>query len=255
MVTLSIVLPAYNEQRAIGASLLRLASFLDNAPAGRPWQEAEVVVVDDGSSDATVEEARAASARRPARVVALPRHRGKGAAVREGLLQARGDLIVVTDVDLSYGLQDVEQAAAALASGVDMVIGDRRHPSSRLDLSLSALGHVARRQIVSALFNAAVRAVYGIRWKDTQCGLKGFRREAAARVAPRVRTEGFLADIEMLLAAESLGLEVAAIPVHLTYLSGESAVRVAGHAPGVALDALRIRWAQLRGRYGGSGGR
>lgn len=256
MVDISVVLPAYNEARSIAASLRSLATFLDAATSSRgPWSSWEVVLADDGSSDGTAEVARSAlpgDAR--VRVLEPSGHLGKGAAVRRGVLEASGSLILVTDVDLSYGLADLTAAVTALrAGGADVVTGDRRHPGSRMDLALSALGHVVRRQAISYGFNLAVRLLFGLACRDTQCGLKGYRREAAARLVTRLRTNGFLADVEIFIIAERLGLKVATIPVHLTYLSGDSTVHVVRQAPRVLADALRIKAAQLKRRYDGDG--
>lgn len=258
MVDISVVLPAFNEARAIAGSLARLVSFLEEpGRSERGWESWEIVVVDDGSADGTAQRARAAAAGDPrVRVLARDRHEGKGAAMAAGLVASAGEVVIMTDVDLSYSLDDLARAADLLRESepgrgrpFDVVTGDRRHPESRMSLALSALGHVARRQILSWTFNVCVRAIYHLPWRDTQCGLKGLRREAIEAIVPRLRTRGFLADIEILLIARRLGLTVASIPVHLTYLSGDSTVRVLAQALRVAADAVRIRVALSSGRY------
>ena len=260
MVTLSVVLPAYNEARVITLSLQRLAAYLDAAGAqSGAWSSWEILVVDDGSRDGTGDAAAIAIAGDPRlTVLRIPINTGKWAAISAGMQAARGEILITTDVDLSYGLADVGAAASLLAPSVSacgIVTGNRKHPDSRMDLALSSLAHVLRRQVISALFNLGVRIFYGVESKDTQCGLKGFSREAASRVLPRLRTHRFLADIEVLLIAERFGMKVGTIPVHLTCLSSDSTVRVLGHAPAVIADALRIKWAQVMGRYDPSGGR
>ena len=247
---MGLVLPAYNESRAIEASLRRLARFLDEAATDPPlWDSWEIVVVDDGSDDRTAEIAgRALGEDARVRVLSLA-HAGKGAAVKAGCEASQGDWIVVTDVDLSYALDNVRDAAAALKAGAQMVTGDRRHPGSRVEKALAARGHATRRQSLSRLFNMLVRFFYGIPWRDTQCGLKGFTREAAALIMPRLITRGFLADIEMFLAAAAHRLRVETIPVQLTWLSSDSTVHVVNQAPAVLADALRIKRAQMRGLY------
>ncbi len=253
MVDVSIILPAWNEGDLIRDSLLRLAGFLE-APGAGPWSAWEILVVDDGSTDDTAAAARSAlPGDGRVRVIETGTHRGKGAAVRDGVIASTGSRLVVTDVDLSYGLGDIARAVAALGTGAEgpsMVTGDRRHPDSRMDLALSALGHVVRRQCVSVAFNLAVRLFYRIPWRDTQCGLKAFRRDDALRIVDRVRTAGFLADIEMFLAARGLGLAVASLPVHLTCLSDDSTVHVVRQMSRVIRDAIEIKKAQVRGDYG-----
>jgi dolichyl-phosphate beta-glucosyltransferase len=248
-----VVLPAYNESTAIAGSLHRLIAWLEGPPDGPAlWRTWEILVVDDGSSDGTAAAAHAVAAREP-RVQVLRResHEGKGAAVAAGLAADRASWLLVTDVDLSYALEDLRAAVALLAAapGPALVTGDRRHPSSRMSLELSALSHVMRRQILSAAFNLWVRLFYGVRWRDTQCGLKALRREAALAIAPRLRTRRFLADVEFFLIAQGLGMQVGSIPVHLTYLSSNSTVHALSQSPAVLADCLRIKWAQLRGNY------
>jgi dolichyl-phosphate beta-glucosyltransferase len=254
MVTVSIVLPAFNEGRVIARSLERLAAYL-GSESGLPgrWEDWEIVVVDDGSSDGTSRAAREAlPGEARLNVLRHETNRGKGAAIAAGAAVARGQVILITDVDLSYAVEDLGAAAQVLGEGpggCDLVTGDRRHPDSRMDLALSALRHVLRRQAISGLFNLGVRLAYGIESRDTQCGLKGFTRAAAARILPKLKTRRFLGDIEIFLIAGRLGLRTATIPVHLTYLSADSTVHVLRQAPLVAADAVRIKVAQVLGRY------
>lgn len=257
MVRTSVILPAYNEAHGLAASLRRLVAFLDSRGAAVPFAPWELIVVDDGSTDTTAEEAaRAAAADPRVRVVRLKSNAGKGAAVAAGIREARGDYLLVTDVDLSYALEDLASLLRTLAGPArgglapDVVAGDRRHPDSRLDLRLAALGHVARRQALSWAFNLLLaRLWFGLPFRDTQCGLKGFTREAAMRIVPLLRTSRFLADIEIFLIARGRGMRVETIPVHLTYLSGESTVRVAREFLSVAADAFRIRATLASGGY------
>lgn len=264
MVEISVILPAYNEARTIAASLSRLAAFLDGMDGGPgPRADGEIVVVDDGSTDQTVDLAERAAAADPrVRLIRLARNQGKGAAVAAGIRAARGDLVITTDVDLSYALEDLASVARTLRGRAgdrcpppDVVTGDRRHPESRLDLLLGALGHVARRQALSWAFSLCVRIFFGLPWHDTQCGLKGFRRQAALAIVDRQRTRRFLADVEIFLIARALGLGVATVPVHLTCLSGDSTVRVVRQILPVVRDCIVIRVAQARGLYGSAGSR
>jgi glycosyltransferase involved in cell wall biosynthesis len=252
MVDLSVILPAYNEAHLIGDTLRRLIGYLDSNPSDAAWQTWEILVVDDGSDDGTAEVAQAASDAH-VNVLRHARNRGKGGALKTGIEASRGAVLIATDVDLSYALTDLERAVRALdPSGTEelaLVAGDRRHPESRMDLALSALGHIVRRQIISRAFNLAVRLFFALSCRDTQCGLKGFRREAARVIAGRLRTEGFLADVEMFIIAQRHGLKVGGIPVHLTYLSDDSTVDVVRLLPAVVRDALAIKRAQIGGAY------
>ncbi len=257
MVELSVILPAYNEAALIASSLARLTAYLDepNSPLAA-WRSWEVILVDDGSSDGTGAAALAVSARESrVKPYTLSRNTGKGGAIRSGVERASGSLLVVTDADLSYALEDIGRTVSALkgdaaGNGYDMVTGDWRHPDSRVELPASAAARrLGRRQVVSRLFNDVARRVFGLAWRDTQCGLKGFRRDAARAITARLRTRGFLSDIEMFIIAGRLGLRIGTIPVHLTYLSDASTVNVARLLPRVLADAARIRLGQMTGRY------
>jgi dolichyl-phosphate beta-glucosyltransferase len=190
------------------------------------------------------------------RVLAMKGNAGKGGAVRAGVLAARGQIVIVTDADLSYALEDLDRAARALSKGdggpgggLDMVAGDRCLTGSRTHTLGTAASHVLWRGRISAVFNFCVRVLYRLPIADTQCGLKGFTRRAAMAIMPRLRTRRFLADIEMFLIARELGLCAGSIPVHVTYLTADSTVSVARHLPSAVADALRIKLAQTLGRY------
>lgn len=243
----SVVLPAYNEAKLIARALESLGGHLRERHAS--W---EIVVVDDGSTDATarlVEEARRAQS--GIRLVRLERNSGKWGALAAGLREARGAILVTTDADLSYSLPDIDAAVEAVARGAAVATGTRNHPESRINLPFGLFPYLARRWIAGAAFRGAVRLLFGLRVSDTQCGLKAFSREAAGRVLQLVRTRRFLADIEVFLAARGLGLEVAEVPVSLRYLSGASSVGILKDLPGAVADMIRIKAADLRGRYGG----
>ncbi len=257
MVDLSVVLPSYNEARTIARSLSALRAHFDyGATRSRAWKSWEIIVVDDGSSDATAAEALAVASTDPrVRVLAMMGNAGKGGAVRAGVLASRGLIVIVTDADLSYALDDLDRAAQALSDGdggpggLDLVVGDRRLTDSRTHTLPTAARHVLWRGRISAVFNLCVRVLYRLPIGDTQCGLKGFRRRAAMAIMPRLRTRRFLADIEMFLIARELGLRAGRIPVHVTYLTADSTVSVARHLPSAVADALRIKLAQALGRY------
>lgn len=242
---LSVVLPAYQEVALLASSLDRLRRHLEQG--GRSW---EIIVVDDGSTDATGDAARAA-AREEGRIrlVTHPANLGKGAAIATGLGEARGPVVAVTDADLSYALEDMDAAVAAVRGGAPFAAGSRLLPESRIDLPFSLLPYLVVRWIGGGLFRFVVRALFGLEGVDTQCGLKACRREPASAVYARTVTRGFLADLEIFLIAREQGLDVATTPVHLSYLSRASSVSLLGGLPRILADLARIKRAQLRGHY------
>jgi dolichyl-phosphate beta-glucosyltransferase len=198
MTELSLILPCFNEAGRLPATL---AAYLAHLPDGP--DAVEVLVVDDGSTDATARIARAVAAR-DARVRVLrsrPNH-GKGFAVRTGMLAAAGNLLVFTDADGAYGPADLERVVRALVAA-PVAIGTRG-PDATAPLA---------RRLASRAFNHALQLLSDLPFADTQCGLKGFRREAAHQLFGRARVDGFAFDVELLLLARRLGLAVAEVPV------------------------------------------
>jgi len=244
-VDLTVVLPAYNEARLIEARLVRLRRHLSRRSG--TW---EIIVVDDGSTDATA--ARVEGVRRDEprlRLVALTVNEGKGAAIARGFTEARGAILATTDADLSYALADLDAVIAAIESGADIATGNRRHARSRINLSFGLFPYLVRRSVTGGAFRLFVRALFGLKVGDTQCGLKAFSRRAATAIVPRLITRRFLTDIEIFLAARGLGFSVAEIPVHLRYLSSQTSVRVLRGLPATLVDLARIKAAELRGAY------
>ena len=232
---ISVCLPARDEEATVGAIVAQVRTALVDAV---PLVD-EVLVVDDGSADGTAEVAGAAAARdgRLRLIRCLP-HRGKGFAVRTGMLAARGDLVVFTDADGSYGPADVERIVAALADA-PVAIGSR-------DLRRQATS--AARQLASTSFNRAMRSVLELPFGDTQCGLKGFRRHAAQELFRRARIDGFAFDAEVLYLARRLDLRVAEVAVSAEERDG-SKVRIAADALAMLGDALKVRRAAAAGIY------
>lgn len=225
---LSVVLPAFRAVDVVGGSVARLRA--DLAGLG---DDLEIVVVDDGSGDGTAEAAWTAGADQ---VITLPVNRGKGAAVRAGVLAARGDTVAFTDVDLSYAPAQLLRLLAVVEGGTDVVTGSRLHADTTTLVQASRLRGVAGR-----LFGVvAARLVLGGQVRDTQCGLKAFSASAAARIFPAVRTDGFAFDVEVLALALRLGLRVEEVPVEVSN-SDDSTVRVARQAVRMLVDLLRIR--------------
>lgn len=236
MIRYSIVIPAFNEARRLPRYLDEVVGFFDGR--GEPY---EVVVVDDGSTDGTAGLVRSLASRHPAvRVVPLGRNRGKGAAVRAGMLSAVGALRLFTDADGATPIAELKRLEPALAAGADVVIGSR----ALADPAVSVRAR-AHRVAAGRLFNWLV-ARLGLRGvADSQCGFKLFTAAAAGRLFGALRTQGFGFDVELLLRAQAAGLRVVEVPVNWADQDG-SKVGVLGSGPGMLLQILRARWTVRR---------
>jgi len=232
-VRLSVVLPAYREAERITGTVQRVRAALAGISA-------EVIVVDDGSGDATAERARAAGADR---VVSKPCNEGKGAAVRAGALLARGRAVAFTDADLSYSPEQLLTLLAHVETGWDVVVGSRAHAATE---TLVAPGVV--RAASTCVFNLLTRAALSRRYGDTQCGLKAFSAEAARLLFGLARVDGFAFDVELLHLAEAHGLTVLEVPVRVSN-SATSTVRVGRDSVRMARDILRVRRWSRTGAY------
>jgi glycosyltransferase involved in cell wall biosynthesis len=231
--------PAYNEGARIGATLEKILEHLRR----ESWN-AEVLVVDDGSRDNTLEIVQRFAVRDPAvRILRNPGNHGKGYSVRHGMLEARGKVLLFTDADLSSPISEAGKLFAALASGSDIAIGSRW-----LDPSLQFQRQSLKRQALSRVYNLFLRMILLFPYQDTQCGFKAFTREAAAEIFPRQRIMRWGFDPEILYLAHWLRLSVAEVPVAWGHEEG-SQLHVWRDGARMAWDALRIRGYALRGRY------
>jgi dolichyl-phosphate beta-glucosyltransferase len=230
----SLVIPAYNEGNRVAASIQAVAQWVRSRPGGSEW---EVVLVDDGSTDGTAEIARrtAADAGLPLAILGHPVNRGKGAAIRTGVLASRGDPVLVSDTDLSTPLSEWAKLAEALRTH-SVAIGSRA-----IDERLVRIRQPFYRRVLGKAGNLLVRlfAVRGI--ADTQCGFKLFRGDIARGLFRDAQVEGFAYDMEILHLAQRRGLEIAEVPV-LWFDSPESKVSVWRHTLPTLRDLLRIRW-------------
>ena len=238
--SLSIVIPAYNEEKRLPTTVKKLHCYLARAD----WEFSEIVVVDDGSRDATVRIVQSLdSAGAPIRVLRNPGNRGKGYAVRNGIQKAKGEWILVSDADLSTPIEELEKLwTAARASSAQVVIGSRA-----LDRSLIGVHQPRLRESAGKLFNFAVRLATGLPFHDTQCGFKLFETRAAKEIFRRQRIERFGFDVEALVIARQLGYSVIEVPVQWNDVTGTKVSTFSGLA--AFLDPLRVRWNQIRGRY------
>jgi dolichyl-phosphate beta-glucosyltransferase len=230
-VLLSIVIPAYNEEKRIGESLGKILAYL----AGKPFA-AEIAVVDDGSKDRTADVVRQAlEGRVPYRITRFEENRGKGAAVKAGVLAAAGQAILFTDADLSAPIEELDKFLPRLEEGFDVAIGSRAIPGCDIRVPQARL-----RRAMGKFFNRLVRLFVMKGCRDTQCGFKLFRREAALDLFARLETAGFAFDVEVLLLARKLGYRVAEVPV-VWCDSPPSRVRMVRSSWRMLGELLRIR--------------
>ncbi|MDI6698866.1 MAG: glycosyltransferase family 2 protein [Candidatus Saccharicenans sp.] len=228
---LTVVVPAYNEEKRIGFSLFRIKDYLQSRHLS-----AEIILVDDGSTDRTAEVALEIMEDYPDfRVITLPLNRGKGAAVRAGMLQARGELVLFTDADLSTPIEELEKFLPLIREGYDLVIGCRALPESIIKERQSWL-----REHLGKCFNLLVRLLVMRGFRDTQCGFKLFRKEAAREIFFRLETEGFAFDVEVLLLARRLGYRIAQLPV-VWINHPQSRVRLFRTSLSMLVELLKIR--------------
>jgi dolichyl-phosphate beta-glucosyltransferase len=233
MMQLSVVIPVYNEESRIGPSLERVWTYLMGSYGVGGF---EMIVVDDGSRDCTATVVERFMSRAPeVRLIRLPINRGKGAAVRAGMVAGVGEAVLFSDADLSTPIEQVEDALKLLREGCDVVIGSRALAESRILVRQSLL-----RESLGRLFNRLIRAWLGIPFQDTQCGFKLFRLEAAHAVFQRVRTDGFAFDVEALLLARQLGYVVREMPVRWIN-DPDSRVTLMRHPAQMLADLWRIR--------------
>jgi glycosyltransferase involved in cell wall biosynthesis len=234
---LSVVVPAYNEAVRIAATIATIREALD-----RRMLEWELLVVDDGSTDdgAAVASAAAAGDRRV--VIVSAAHAGKGAAVRRGMLQARGAWRLLSDADLSTPIGEVDRLLAIAAEqDADVVIGSRQGAGA------TRVGEPEYRHLIGRLFNWAVQAAVFRGIDDTQCGFKLFSRRAADALFAVQRLDGFGFDVEVLYLASRAGFTVSPVPVTWTY-DGNSKVTLASGLGGF-VDIGRVRWNAMTGVY------
>lgn len=236
---LSVVVPAYGDEGLIGGTVAAIHGELECRGLTH-----EVVVVDDGSTDATAVEAAEAGAR----VLRHPTNRGKGAAVRTGVAAASGRVVAFTDADLAYGPANLVELAARVDEGWDVVVGSRRHTDT---VTLVRAGRL--REVGGRLINGLTRLVLLRRYVDTQCGLKAFRGEVAHDLFARTRIDGFAFDVELFHLAEVDGLRLLEHPVTVEN-SSASSVHVVRDGLRLVRDLFRIRRYARHGAYARASG-
>jgi glycosyltransferase involved in cell wall biosynthesis len=239
----SIIIPAYNESARLGATLDRVLAYI----AQQNWN-AEVIVVDDGSRDNTAglvrERMKSAAA---LRLLENPGNRGKGYSVRNGMLNGAGEVLLFTDADLSSPIEQAPKLFAAITAGADIAIGSRW-----LQPELQAQRQSLLRQFYGRSFNLALQILLGLKFKDTQCGFKAFRREIARRLFSMQTIEGWGFDAELLYLAGRMNLKVKEVPVIWSHAEG---TRINPVRDGLRMmrEVLMIRCNALTGKYSNLG--
>jgi len=235
----SIIIPAYNESERLGATLEKVLDYTSQ----QHW-DVEIIVVNDGSRDTTVEIVQQyLSKAGNLRLVENPGNRGKGYSVRNGMLQARGEILLFTDADLSAPIEEAAKLFASIVAGNDIAFGSRW-----LQSGLQTRKQPLYRQLFGRTFNLVLRIFLGLKFKDTQCGFKAFTRFAAQAIFPLQKIERWGFDPELLYLARRLHLKVSEVPVAWAHSAG---TRLHPFRDGIRMfgDVLRIRWNAWTGNY------
>lgn len=239
MKTYSFILPAYNESERLTSSLPKVLEYVRQRQL-----DAEIIVVNDGSKDDTADIVRKFAAMDDCvRLLENPGNRGKGYSVRNGMLHARGDVMLFTDTDLSSPIYEADKLFAAIRDGADVAIGSRW-----LRRELQTEPQPLVRQLYGRLFNLGLRIVLGLNFKDTQCGFKAFTREAAHVIFPRQHIERWGFDPEILFLARKFKLKTAEVPVQWAH-DHRSKISPLRDGLRMGSEVLQVRWNEMRGRY------
>ena len=237
--TYSVILPAYNESARISATLDKILAHATE----RDWN-VEVIVVNDGSSDDTAAIVRDyASKYAVLRLLENPGNRGKGYSVRNGMLRAKGDILLFSDADLSSPIEEADKLFSAIAKGADIAIGSRW-----VDRRLQIRRQPLYRRLFGRIFNLALRIILGLQYKDTQCGFKAFTRRSAQAIFPLQKIERWGFDPELLYLAKRFGFTVSEVPVAWSHREG---TRIHPLRDGIRMfsELVKVRWYAMKGNY------
>jgi len=237
------VVPAFNEAERIEESLRTIYQYLSSL-----GKDFEIIVVDDGSEDDTAQKVKNLRKEIPQlRLIELKPHQGKGGAVKAGMLEARGELILMSDADLSCPITELEKLQQAIKNGADLAVGSRRISGAQL------LRHQPwLREKIGLAFGFFTRKLIPTGILDTQCGFKCFKREVAKSLFSLQTTRGFCFDLEILAWAKRLGYQVAEVPVVWEDMPN-SKVKPLRHFPQVVWEVFKIRRELFRRRGLGRG--
>jgi len=234
---LSVIIPVYNEQERIAATLYGVKDFLESTNL-----TFEIVVVDDGSNDMTAEIVKFVDiygseikSQQSGQLEENVENIGKGYSIAKGMLRAKGNIVLFTDADGATPISELTKLIAQIDNGFDLVVGSRQHPLS------SVTGRTWVRRILSRGFNFIATAMGLLTVRDSQCGFKAYRRDAAHRVAALQQTNGFCFDVEQLYIAKKLGYKIAEIPVVWHHHEGSS-LSLVSDSVAMFSDLIKIRF-------------
>jgi dolichyl-phosphate beta-glucosyltransferase len=236
---LSMIIPAYNEEALIVSTLDCLHSYLSRRP-----ESFEILVVDDGSQDKTVESVQQLQKNTDyIHLLINPQNMGKGFSIQRGVLESRGQIIIFTDADLPYELDAIEGFLQALQNGCDLAIGSRVLPGSEVR------GVPMLRYVAGQIFSWMVQAVLFQGLPDTQCGFKSFKADAAKEIFRRLTIGGFGFDVEMLFIARKRKYAIQPVPVQMIEHRQRSRVRLMTDSLKMFANLFMVRWNDLQGKY------
>jgi len=233
--SLSIVVPVFNEEKRLSRCLDSLLEFCQGQG------DVELIVAEDGSTDGTLKIVREYVSRSPkVKVAHSPRKLGKGGGIWNGIKTAKGQLVMFMDVDLSTNPDQIPKLMDAIEQGADLAIGSRTLQESKLTHSRPLV-----RTVLSTGFNWLFRALFNIDIRDTQCGFKMMKRQVAEDLAPMVQTKGFAFDVELIVLAHDRGFKITEVPIVWTPIRG-SKIDLKRHTIEMGTDMLGLWFSRLR---------
>jgi len=234
---LSVIIPAHNEERRLPKAMAMLFEFLEQQS-----YPAEVILVENGSQDRTLELAQGLRQQYAGLIVLHEEQRGKGLAVQKGMLKAKGDYRFMCDIDFSMPVSEINRFLPPLLENADVAIASREAKGAQ------RFNEPPLRHTIGRVFNLLIRVLALPEYHDTQCGFKCFTAHAAEMLFSRQTIRGWTFDVEILFLARGLGLRVVEVPIPW-YYNSESKIHVFRDSVQMALDLLRIRWRAWQGLY------